>query len=118
MVEYRFDPERGLLVVTVSGVVGDADFEDAKFPDVPPGTIELLDLSRAERTEISSGEIRRIAQRDLSWPDRISRMAIVATSDVAFGLARMYQTLCDGMKTEVRIFRSRPEAEDWLGLAP
>ena len=48
--------------------------------------------------------------------ERIARMAIVADRDVAFGLARMYQTLSTGMRTDVQIFRDLVAARSWLGL--
>jgi hypothetical protein len=116
VVEYRYEPESNLLVVTVSGVVTNADFQDARFPDVPADTLELMDLGGCTGTEITTSEVRRIASVDLQRPDRISRMAIVATQDVAYGLARMYQTLSSDMKTEVQIFRDRASARAWLGL--
>lgn len=116
MVEYRFEAERKLLVVTVSGTVTDEDFQDDKFPDLPEGTLELLDLTRAEAARISNAEIRRLAEVDKKRPDRVARMAILADRDVGFGLARMYQTLTSGMQTVVEVFRSREEALAWLGI--
>ena len=116
MVEYRFEPDRNLLVVTVTGTVTDEAFQDDKFPDVPPGTLELLDLDGATDVKISNAEVRRVAAVDTRRPERIVRMAILAQRDVGFGLARMYQTLTSEMSTEVQVFRSRDEALAWLGV--
>ncbi len=116
MVEYRFESHRKLLVVTVSGTVTDEDFQDDKFPDLPPGTLELLDLSEATDARISNAEIRRIAEVDKARPNRVARMAILAEQDVGFGLARMYQTLTSDTPTEVEVFRRRDAAMTWLGL--
>lgn len=118
MVDYRFEPDRNLLVVRVTGTVTDADFDDEKFPDVPAGTLELLDLAEAGPAEISNARVRQIAEADVRRPERIDRMAILVATDVGFGLARMYQTLSSEMNTEVRIFRDRDEAMAWLGLEP
>jgi hypothetical protein len=117
MVEYEFDPDRKLLVVRVTGVVTDGDFGDDAFPDVPEGTLELLDLSGTTEARISNTELRRVSDVDRKRPDRVERMAILATRDVAFGLARMYQMLTEGMRTEVAVFRDHDEAMAWLGLA-
>lgn len=116
MVVYRFDPLQKLLTVTLSGVVDDADFADEGFPDIPVGTREILDMSAATRAAVSGAEIRRVAERDQAWPNRVTQMAIVAPTEVAFGLARMYQTLADGMKTEVKVFRDVAEARAWLDI--
>ena len=118
MIEYDYDEARGLLRVTASGVLADVDFREAKFPDVPVGTHELLDTSAVTRVELSSAEVRRLAEVDRSGPVRIARMAIVATTAVGFGLARMYQTLSEGdhPATEVRVFRDTDSARAWLGL--
>jgi hypothetical protein len=115
MVDYRFDEAQRLLTVTLSGVIRADDFHTT-MPDVPEGSIELLDMSEAVSTEVTGPEIRKLAERDLTGPDRITRMAIVATTELGFGLARMYQTLSDSMGTEVRVFRDRGEARRWLGL--
>lgn len=116
MVEYQYDPKKNLLVVSVTGVVTDADFQDASFPDVPVGTLELLDLRAATDAEITTAEVRRIADVDQKRPERIARMAIVASHDVSFGLARMYQSLSSDMQTEVQVFRDLATAQAWLGI--
>ena len=44
------------------------------------------------------------------------RKAIVALSPVAYGMARMYQTMMDGSPVEVEVFRDLQEARRWLGV--
>lgn len=117
MVEYRYDPERKLLLGKISGVLRAADFGDS-IPDVPIGTLELLDARGAEKAELSSSEVRELAERDMRGPDRISRLALLADTEVGFGLGRMYQTLSESMTTEVRVFRDENAAWEWLGLEP
>jgi hypothetical protein len=54
---------------------------------------EVFDFTGAERFDhVSSDEIRRLAGRN-PWP-KASLRAIVAPSDVGFGLCRMYEMLC------------------------
>jgi hypothetical protein len=45
-----------------------------------------------------------------------TRVAILATSDVAFGLARMYQSFRGDSTVEFEVFRDRAAALEWLGL--
>lgn len=51
--------------------------------------------------------------------DTPSRLAIVAASDAAFHLAQMYGALREHVgrgQKRVGVFRTRAEAEQWLGL--
>jgi hypothetical protein len=51
-----------------------------------------------------------------SWPvfDVGTRRAVVAASDVAFGLARMFSLNAERVGQNVRVFRLEGEAEEWL----
>jgi hypothetical protein len=43
------------------------------------------------------------------------RIAILVEAEVQFGLSRMFQMLAEGFPTEVAIFYSQAEAEQWIG---
>lgn len=115
MVVHDFDPERGLLVVTFTGVIKVDEFTE-DYLDVPEGTLELIDTRLAIEAELTTSDLRYLADRDRKRPTRISKVAIVAIADVGFGLARMYQSLSDGQETEVSVFRDEAEARAWLGV--
>jgi hypothetical protein len=46
-----------------------------------------------------------------------ARRAVVITSDVVFGMARMYQILSDDSPDELLIFRKIDDALRWLWIA-
>ena len=48
---------------------------------------------------------------------RFGVLAVVATSRVTFGMARMYQILCDRLPTRIGVFRTIHEAHSWLDEA-
>jgi len=74
---------------------------------------EVCDFTAAERFDhISSDEIRRLAGRN-PWPNASLR-AIVAPSDVGFGLCRMYEMLCGTRGENVCVARSKADALKWL----
>ena len=74
---------------------------------------EVCDFTGAERFDhISSDEIRRLAGRN-PWP-KASLRAIVAPSDVGFGLCRMYEMLCGTAGANVCVVRSQADAVAWL----
>ena len=66
--------------------------------------------------ELSAGHIREFASNSPFAPE--ARRALVAATDVAFGLARMYGTYRETIsaKDQIRVFRNIRDAEQWLGL--
>lgn len=94
------------LVRALEGCVGHRDFR--------PGLNGIADLRRA-RYDARSEDIKRLAELMAMHRDRIgsSRTAIVVSSDVAYGLSRMYQAFADDTSIQTRIFRDIDEAERW-----
>jgi hypothetical protein len=45
-------------------------------------------------------------------PDAI--VAVVAETDLTYGLSRMWEIMCDEIDWEIRIFRSTEEARNWI----
>ena len=76
---------------------------------------ELLD-ARDATTNLTSQQVKMLAHRTemLLRDGRFGVLAVVATSRVAFGMARMYQILCDQLPTRIEVFRTIHEARAWL----
>lgn len=78
----------------------------------------LWDFTHAEVAELSAEDVTQIAH----VPRRSVKLrtggktAIVAPSDLAYGLGRMYQTSSqlDGLPFEQQVFREADEAYRWL----
>jgi hypothetical protein len=83
-------------------------------PDFQNHYCELVDLQGVTSIEVSSATIRQLAQQDLWGPH--ARRAFVVGSEVAFGLARMFDILTDERGHEIRVFTTMPEARQWLGM--
>ena len=89
-------------------------------PDVA-GFNELADMSEVQDiVQPTSERIRKLANlsasMDISTP---SKFAIVAPQALPFGLGRMYEMyreMNEHSTKEVRVFRTREEALEWLGL--
>jgi len=124
-IAYEIEHGQRLVTATPHGVLVDADIfryqqEVWSRPDVK-GYDELIDMTGV--TEIEFLSTKRVAfLADLSAsmdpPALTSKLAIIATTDLHFGLARMYETYREtarqGTKA-VRVFRNRNEALQWLG---
>ncbi len=81
-------------------------------PRFAPDFSQLYDLTAVTEIGLTPTGMRALANR--SPFDRDARRAIVVSSDVAFGMARMYQMIADSDPTQFRIFRDVNEAFAWL----
>jgi hypothetical protein len=127
-IDYRIDHERRLVLATARGEITEDDlftYQKTVWSDpTHVGYGELVDMSdvAAVKTPSVAG-MRNLAALSASMdtPQRVSRFAIVAPGDLAFGLGRMYQTYRELLKTDSRkkvgVFRTRDEALDWLAGA-
>jgi len=120
---HRYDPSLCTLFLEFRGEVSEAELLEtasklATDGAIPPGHRELVDLSRLEQTDVTSGALRRVARiyADTDHRPGDSQVAIVAPGDLFFGLSRMYEAYRDGAGLRMRIFRSLAEARTWLGL--
>lgn len=75
---------------------------------------ELLDLTEAT-TEMTESEIRKLAdeRKAMAGATTGGPTAVVATSDLFFGMFRMFDILTEEVRP-MRIFRDKTEAENWL----
>ena len=76
-----------------------------------PG-LRLWDLSNG--INLSRGELQDIAEYGKSRLTPAAKLAIVAPSDVAFGLSRGHQVYREQAILLHRVFRTEREAIDWL----
>ena len=119
-IEVRVDAQADLTVCTVLGRVAAEQVEEAilKFYDGNVTLNVLWDLSKGDVSHLTSSEIHAIAQtpRKFSHMRSGGKTAIVAPTDITFGLTRMYQLVTDvqDLPFETRIFRSTSEAYEWL----
>jgi hypothetical protein len=122
----RYDPEHEVLLLEIDGKVRDEDLvayaqRAAGNPAIPPGHDELVDLRGVESEDgVQSHTLRRIASlfSDADRGPERSRVALVASADVAYGLSRMYQAFRADSPLDLRVFREMSEARAWLGLPP
>ena len=121
---YRIDSRRRLVLTHATGVLTDDDVIAHKErllrdPEFRSDMAELSDVRAIERLAVTATGVAAMVAHDTNhagaW--RGHRLALVVTSDVAFGMARMYQSLGDDGQGSVGVFRTMEEAEAWLGGA-
>ena len=117
---HQIDTARRIVVSRAWGGLSTVDFL-AHFqavgadPPFDPTFAQLVDLRDVTVFTLDTGTIREKAARSLFQPG--VRRAIVAPSDIAFGLARMFGMYAASASQTVSVFRTIDEAERWLGLA-
>jgi hypothetical protein len=84
-------------------------------PALPGQMSVLLDLS--EQTSVpDSGQIKRVAAETGRMREvvRWGALAVVARSDVLFGMSRMLEVMAEPHFSATRVFRDLAPAEAWL----
>lgn len=117
----QIDHERRRVVGVAAGTLEDRDLfayqkEAGRFPDYD----EVFDGSAVERLrDITSASLKKLADvaTAADRADRNTKLVIIASQDVHFGLGRMYGSLreCSPHATKKSaVFHTWEEAEQWL----
>jgi len=117
---FEISEEHDYLVIRLMGAVAPGDliemagalrgFEEGSSP-----RDRLIDLTAIESTTSAYPEVAELAEnrRTLPFGARI-RSAILTTTPLQYGFARMFQTLNDNSQIEIRIFDDRQAAMSWI----
>lgn len=119
---FTIDSDRGVVRFTAGSVFSPRDViasieQVRNHPAFRPDFDHLIDLRGIKEYQPHADDIRQRSEYDRS-DVRLdaSRIAIVASSDIAYGMSRMYESLMEGATTTVHTFRDMAAAEAWLGL--
>jgi hypothetical protein len=128
-IRFSYDAEAAIRTATYTGTVDDASLVQAyrdliAQPGFDPLAHDLADLRGVERIEVTPVGLRDLGTLMAGDPaqprsDAVAGLAIVATTPVAFGLARMFELLTQGhLPKDTRVFRDFDEAMRWLRARP
>jgi len=81
-------------------------------PEFRPDFRQLVDMSDLTEIKVGSGLIMNASRNQFFSPG--VRRALVATSDAAFGMARMYAIASENAGQTIEVFRDINAAEAWL----
>ena len=117
----------GVRYAVFSGVVSNGDVLEAyqQLSEAADSSMDLVaDAMAIERLDVTANEVRMLAHRRTLDGRRngteLQRIAVVAPTDGAFGVARMYQSYREtfGSATQYLVCRRMSEARQGLGLQP
>ncbi len=117
--DYRIDRSERVIYSRAWGVLTYQELADNRAalfrdPAFKPDLAQLYDLTGVTDFEVKSVDLLSHALSSRFAPT--ARRAVVASSDVAFGIARMYSILI-GREELIQVFRDRPSAVEWLNSA-
>jgi hypothetical protein len=86
-------------------------------PKCPKPAALLVDVRQSETLATAAvADIRRVAEYVGPYGPRVGgRVAVVAASDVHFGLSRLGSVYSEGVGVEAQVFREVESALAWLG---
>jgi hypothetical protein len=120
-ITHQTDPERNFVTLIAEGIITDEDLASCRADLVKsslfrPGMKILADFRAVERFSLSmEGLFQRVdSDRSLEPELKDSRQAVVTSSDLLFGMARVYQARMSEVFDKIEIFRDIDEAVTWL----
>ena len=116
---YRIDTLLGCVFANFYGIVTEADLEEyfralLADPNFNTSYKHLIDTRKTTETQMRIEYINSLARRGGSLPPDIMQ-AFVASSDLSYGLLRMYIAQ-HPESNKMEVFRDYEEACRWLGL--
>ncbi len=125
-IRYRIDRVHRMVFHQCWGELTDAELLAAsraigEDPDFEAGLNGIVDLREVTADAgVTYRGLEHLRDYNRSFPDELNhpRMAFVAITDVAYGLARAFSMLSDGRSTEYTAFRRMDEACEWVGASP
>ena len=114
----EIDVDRGLVLTRLVGPVSVSEVEEhnrnlAKDPKFKPHFKQLVDVT--ELTKLYDSEaVKRSAEEHIFSPG--VRRALVAPSDAAFGMSRMWAIQSESSGQRIEVFRQLDQAKEWLQI--
>ena len=117
-IRHRIDLKLGIVLSTAEGILTDTDLQEHQKslysdPNWRPTFNELSDLRTADFQATTASGIRKLASDVQAGEPR--KFALVVSTDLAFGISRMFQVLADESSADIRVYRDITEARRWLG---
>jgi SpoIIAA-like len=112
---YQIEPQLECIFVTLQGTVTDEDLIEAQRRMFSEELFQgryarLIDATNVTRLLVTAGMVRAVSKAAVERGVR--KAALVASSDVMYGMMRMYEGYAS--EAECQVFRNTDEALGWL----
>ncbi|MDX8404641.1 MAG: hypothetical protein R8K50_00645 [Mariprofundus sp.] len=125
-IDSHIDQLSGTIVRTVKGKISTAEISDAlqssfRMPDFRPDMPVIWNLHAADISLMSATEMKQVIRlimaagslRGSHYP-----LALVADSDINFGIAKMFQGYAFELPLQIGVFRDMGSAKNWIASSP
>ena len=120
-IEIKYDQNRNMLNISISGTPNFEEYTSAMetithSSDYPPNVRTIWDIREADLSFANFTSIKKVVGIRASFKQRDNcKVALVASSNLQYGLCRMFQMLLeDRLPHELAVFRDYEEGEQWL----
>jgi len=118
----NIDRKAGIVYSTFYGEVNTAELIEQvaairRHQDFDPQFRELIDASKVTSFDVSSDDVRDLAVEDAPFAPAAKRV-LVASEDLVFGLARMFQIFGAEQRPHFEVVRTLEQAHELLGIKP
>lgn len=115
----EIDVDRELVLTRLSGEVTVAEVEKhnrdlGTNPRFRPHFKQLVDLTQLAGIPYDAADVRKSAEEHVFAPG--ARRALVAASEAAFGMSRMWAIQSELVGQKIEVFREMEAAKAWLAL--
>jgi hypothetical protein len=116
---YLIDHARHVVHSRAWGILSSDDVRELSQrlmadPSLKSGFRALTDLSHVTEVRVDAASLEEMAEMPLFDPE--ARRAIIAPNEAAYDVAAMFAALATRLGNQVRVFRDRTSAEEWLEL--
>ena len=116
---FEFNKSHRILISVAEGVFNDDEqrriIADIRAHATALGALAGIgDVSKVTEYAVSPEVMQQVAREASPYSEGVPRY-LVATSDIAFGMSRMYQLAADKSRAGLKVVRSRDEALEELG---
>ena len=117
-IRYDVNTDQKIIITYASGDITLDDMREhmlmvQNHPDIEPDYSHIFDLREAGEIDIKTNDVKQLA--DFSYFNEQSKRAIVASSDLFYGMSRMYEIFKQDASVNIRVFRTYEEAKEWVG---
>ena len=123
-ITYTIRPDLKTIIITHTGVIPDDEFLQA-YADLYNNEAfdisfnRLIDIRKADSSPRSSDALSKLASSSEQRHEGVQsrpKTAVITSSDLSFGMARMYNALSSNASRDFTVFKSLEEGLSWLGL--
>jgi hypothetical protein len=119
-IDLHYDALKKILYCSVAGHITISDLQSALLKitnseEYPANVDAIWDMRQADSENVDMAFLENVLAIRQRLPERgEARLALIADSDLMFGLSRMYQMMAVELPQPIMIFRTLEEGENWL----